>query len=215
MSRAQAPPWSPWALIGLACSVGLCPVVTMLGVLFGVLALRDIRTGKRRGRGVAITAIVIGIVVTPVTTFGLLWWNHMVREPMLHGPLEAIQAGQAGDVEAFRQAFLEPSASGVEAAQFLGALTDRFGSLVSITQDPERDAAWDPSGWSISVPYFLQFNRDSVPGTARYVILDREGGRPIPVFRFAWVRIGQTPPLTFPPGAGGDAELGAGVQDAQ
>ena len=187
----------------------------MLGVLFGLLALRDIRTRQRRGRGVAISAIIIGIVVTPLTTFGLLWWNHMVREPMLHGPMEAIQAGQAGDVEALLHAFTEPSATGVEAAQFLSVMTDRFGTLVSITQDPERNAAWDPGGWSISVPYLLRFNRDSVPGTARYVILDREGGRPIPVFRFAWVRIGQAPPLTFPPGAGGEAEFGTGVHDAQ
>ena len=36
-------PLSPWALIALACSVGFCPAVTVLGVVFSLLAFRDIR----------------------------------------------------------------------------------------------------------------------------------------------------------------------------
>ena len=35
------------------------------------------------------------------------------------------------------------------------------------------------------------------------------------VFRFAWVRIGETSPLAFPPGAGSEAGTQTGVQDAQ
>ncbi|MDG2424285.1 MAG: hypothetical protein P8M22_09930 [Phycisphaerales bacterium] len=215
MSRQPAPPWSPWSLVGLACSVGLCPVVTMLGVVFGILALRDTRGGRKRGRRVAIAAIIIGLIVTPTTTFALAWWNAMVREPMLQGPLDAIQAGQAGDIQAFLGGFTEKAGTGPQAVQFLQEMGDRFGTLVSIEQDMDREAVWSPVGWAISVPYVLKFTRESVPGVARFVILDSQEGKQDLVFRFAWVRIGETSPLAFPPGAGSEAGTQTGVQDAQ
>ncbi|MCH2132907.1 MAG: DUF4190 domain-containing protein [Phycisphaerales bacterium] len=194
-------PWSVWALVGLAFSVGLCPVITMLGVVCGLMGLRDVRLHQRRGRRVAIAAIIIGLVVTPATTFALVWWNDAIRTPLLHGPQEALLAGQGGSPAALLEAFPTDAASGSEAATFLRAMGDRFGTLVSISQDAGRDAMWSPDGGSISVPYVFTFSRESVPGAARYVILDRGGQGPALVLRFAWVRIGDTSPLVFPPGA--------------
>ena len=215
MNQQRALPWSPWALVGLACSVGLCPVVTMLGVVFGVFALRDIQRGRRRGRGVAITAIVIGLLFTPTTSLALFWWNAKVRAPLLWGPLEAIKAGQAGNIELFRDGFTEGTGSGSEANRFLQDMGDRYGTLTSITQDQEREASWAPEGWAISVPYILEFTRESVPGTAQFVILDPRDGQRGFVFRFSWIQIGESTPLIYPPGAGPDMETGTGVQDAQ
>ncbi len=216
MTTQQRPlPWSPWALIGLACSVGLCPVVTMLGVVFGIFALRDIQRGQRRGRGVAIAAIFIGLVFTPTTTMALFWWNTKVRDPMLQGPVEAIKAGQAGNLDLFREGFIEGSGSGSDAQQFLQRLGDQYGTLVAIRQDPDREASWAPEGWAISVPYILEFTRESVPGRARFVILDPRNGQEGLVFRFAWIRVGESALLTYPPGAETDMETATGVEDAR
>ena len=74
--------------VGAGCTglfSGLCPAVTMLGVVFGLLAIRDVKLHARRGLRVAVVAIVLGLIVTPLTTLGLMWWNTTVREPMLHG----------------------------------------------------------------------------------------------------------------------------------
>jgi hypothetical protein len=193
-------------LVALACSVGLCPVVTMLGVVLGLFALHDVRVKNRRGRRLAIVAIVLGLTVTPLTTFGLLWWNSAVREPMLHGPMNAILAGQNGDAAALAAAFESRGADAANAAVFLAALSHRYGTLVSIEQDPARAARWDAAGWAISVPYVLRFIRESVPGRARYVIASKEANGL--VLRFSGLRVGEAPSLNYPPGAS------CGLEDA-
>ncbi|MCH2153794.1 MAG: DUF4190 domain-containing protein [Phycisphaerales bacterium] len=196
---AQPPqPLSLWSLTALACSVGLCPVVTLLGVVLGFFALRDIRQTGRRGRRIAIAAIIMGSIVTPLVTVGLIGWNNWVREPLLKGPIGAIQAGQAGDIQGFMDAFEGGTAA--EASTFLQSLGTRYGTLVSIMQDPDGEAVWTADGGAIQLPYQLQFSQNLVSGTAEYVLLDRkpEGGIPSVVMRFSWIRIGEDPVLVFP-----------------
>jgi hypothetical protein len=198
MTRDKTGTWSPWSLVALACSVGLCPVVTMLGVVFGIFAVRDIKLHSRRGLRVAIVAIVIGLVVTPLTTFGLFWWNASVREPMKHGPVIGLQAAQDGDIPALLAQFEEGIASAKEASDFIRQMSDRFGTLESVEQDKEREAKWHPDHWSISVPYILTFSRDSIRGEAHYVVFRMVDGKRMLVFRFSWIRMGENPSLLFP-----------------
>ena len=92
---------SPWAILAMLLSIGLCPFVTIAAIPAGMMALRDVRLHERRGRRLAIVAIVIGCVVTPVTSYGAWWWNGHVREPLMTGPIDLLAAGQRGDVSAF------------------------------------------------------------------------------------------------------------------
>ena len=213
MTRDKTGTWSPWALVALACSVGLCPAVTMLGVVFGLIAIRDVKLRSRRGFRVAILAIVLGLVVTPLTTLGLVWWNTTVREPMLHGPVMGLKAAQDGDVLPLLEQFEDGVSSAKEASEFIRQMTDRFGTLESVEQDPDREAAWSPDRWSISVPYVLKFKRDTVKGEAYFVILRMEDGQRTPVFRFSWIRMGKNPFLLFPESARESVESGTEGHD--
>ncbi|MBG85010.1 MAG: hypothetical protein CMJ40_10770 [Phycisphaerae bacterium] len=213
MTSDKAGTWSPWALVALACSVGLCPAVTMLGVVFGLIAVRDVKLRARRGLRVAIAAIVIALLVTPLTTILLMWWNNSVREPMLHGPVAGLQAAQDGDVRPLLGQFEEGEASAKEASDFVRQMTARFGTLDSISQDPDREAVWSPDGWSISVPYVLKFSREIVKGEGYFVILRMDGGQREPVFRFSWIRIGKNPSLFFPESARESVESGTEGRD--
>ena len=213
MTRDKAGTWSPWSLVALACSVGLCPAVTMLGVVFGLIAIRDIKIHARRGFRVAIVAIVIGLVVTPLTTFGLVWWNTSVREPMLHGPVVGLQAAQNGDVTVLLGQFEDGVGTANEASGFIKQMTERYGTLQSIDQDPDREAAWSPDGWSISVPYMLTFSTGIIKGEAQYVVFSVNEGQRKPVFRFSWIHMGKDPDLLFPVSARDSMQSGSKGQD--
>ena len=202
-------PLSPWALIALACSVGLCPAVTILGVIFSLLAFRDIRRRGRRGRRLALVALILSLVVTPATTLALVGWNAWVRAPMLAGPLVGLQAGQSGYIPEMLESFEGGTAA--EAHAFLRQLNSRFGSLQAIQQDPDGEAIWQPRGWGIAVPYLFDFSGSSVPGAAQFVVVDADGRGPI--CRFAWVRIGEASPLVFPPSAESAAMAQMGDED--
>lgn len=198
MNNDKAGTWSPWSLIALACSVGLCPAVTMLGVVFGIVAIRDVKTRSRRGFRVAIAAIIIGLVVTPLTTIGLVWWNSVVREPMLTGPLKGLQAAQDGDVTVLLDEFEAGIATAKEASDFVRRMTNRYGTLKSIHQDPEREAVWSSDNWAISVPYVLTFSGATVKGEGHYIVMKIVDGRQQPVFGFSWIQMGENPRLIFP-----------------
>jgi len=59
------PPMSGLALASLICSaIFCCPVVALLGTILGLAALPGTGSGQRRGRGLAIGGILIGLLVT-------------------------------------------------------------------------------------------------------------------------------------------------------
>lgn len=62
------------AIASLVCSlVGLflCGVPAVLGVIFGFVGLSQTKNNARRGRGMAIAGLVVGIIV--VLLWGVLW----------------------------------------------------------------------------------------------------------------------------------------------
>jgi Sec-independent protein secretion pathway component TatC len=77
---------SALAVLSLVASFGVCPVVTVLSIPLGFLGLRDVRINNRRGRTLAWIGIVLGVVITPLTTWFMIWWNVEVRIPLKHGP---------------------------------------------------------------------------------------------------------------------------------
>ena len=79
------------------------------------------------------------------------------------GPVDAIRAGQSGDVQAFlATVYTEgPDAPDSEdAAVFLEALTDRFGEIqASVIQDQNRGAP-QPGSTEAPIEYMLTFTKD-------------------------------------------------------
>jgi hypothetical protein len=214
---------SGWALVALLCSLGVfCPVLTIVGPVLGVIALREIgRSDARRGRGLAWAAIVLGAVVTAAWAGGGIWWHVNVRRPLLSGPQAELRAGFAGDVAAFKAGFTSDgaSASDAEARSFLNALSSRYGTFIEASLDMPDDAdAAAVDRHRPVLPYRLVFDGQTVQGEAAFVIADAATGRLL--CRFDWLivyddRLGN---LRYPPSedpASGAAPEGIGEQHDQ
>ena len=92
-------------------------------------------------------------------------------------------------------------------------MTDRSEPSSRSIRIPIGEAAWSPDGWSISVPYLLNFSRKAIKGEAYYVILSVNEGQRQPVFRFSWIRMGEDPYLLFPESARDSVQSGTKRQD--
>lgn len=155
-------------------AAGLCPILTILGVLLGVRALIEIRANPSiGGRRLAIAAIVIGSLVTGAWIAGAITWHLTVRMRVEQGVMLALDAGQAGDVNGFMEGF---STADERAAQtFLRQVTERFGQLRS----GEITGAGDVGGQRVlgllpsrsDLEYSLQFERGVVLAQARYILM--------------------------------------------
>ena len=70
----QQTPTSGMAIASLVCSLAgilICGIPAVLGVIFGFVGLSQTKDGARRGRGMAIAGLVVGIIV--VLLWGALW----------------------------------------------------------------------------------------------------------------------------------------------
>jgi hypothetical protein len=190
---------SPWAVLAIVLSIGLCPFVTAAAILAGLWALRDVSVNGRSGRRLAWAAIVIGIIVTPLSGTAMWWWTVHVRSPLLTGPVALIEAGQSGDVAALVAAG-GGAGTKADAETFLKSLTSRFGMIQSTRpaeasgeQVPEDQsvqptaatglgpggdvpAASSDSGWWIWVPYDAMFERGAATLHARFLLSEPSRG---------------------------------------
>jgi hypothetical protein len=171
----------------------LCPPASLVAPFLGLRALVEIKSHpERRGRGLAVAGIAIGLA----TTLGWVcfggWWHLRARVPMIEGPRTALVSGQAGDLAGFRAGFAAEgeAASDDEAAAFLQTLTARYGRLLGSEQDRGADAAAVPASSAPGrrrIHYLLEFESGRVAAETEFVL--REAGRGGFVFRFAWIAI--------------------------
>ncbi len=140
----------------------------------------------RRGGALAQGAIVIGVLLTAGWSYGLFWWDHHAREPMLTGPQAALRAGFRGDPDAFRSQFHGRGATAGDAqiAALVSELRRRYGAFIdaSIESDGQVDGSvFDRSG--VNLPYVLRFERAEVTATAVFNVWAQD--RPGLVLKFA------------------------------
>lgn len=195
---------SALAIASLVCSLFFCcPLGTIPGVLLGIAALVSISANPmRRGRGVAITGIVLGVLFTvgqivvypkvyKITADSIVLVNH--------GPNEALAAGFAGNMPAFRDRFFKAGAlaSDQEATEFIGQLRSRYGEFVS---GHPRQASTPPFGQTQMVmTYTLEFDRGMMPADVELVFADPNTGGL--VFKLGSITVvdEQQGNLTYPP----------------
>ena len=172
---------SAWSVLAMVLAIGLGPFVTAAAIPAGLWALRDIARNGRTGRPLAITAIVIGVVVTPITTIGAIWWNNHVRAPLMSGPAAVLAIGQRGDLEGFVRQTASRS-SPEEAGQFLRELTRDLGIIRSTRPSEAGATNATPEGeeslpgWWIWVPYEAMFEGGATHIRARFLLSDPERG---------------------------------------
>jgi len=199
---------SPWAILSVLFSFGVCPFVTILALPLGVLGLRDVRRNGKRGRRAAWLGIIISLIVTPLTGWAMAWYNATVRQPMLHGPRDAIIDALQGDPTGFNSSFLpEDAGTPGQIEAFVGELNSRWGMLESVEVDPARVSPANSLFEPIRVPYIFLFDTGPVPGEAELIVFERTDAGTRLVARFAWVIVGtaesDAPPVSWPTSAAG------------
>jgi hypothetical protein len=167
--------YSIWAMLGMLFSMSICPFTTLLGVLFALRALVEIRANPGRGgRTMALSALWLGMLLTLAGFAFLLWWNAVARPLMIQGPQEQLRAAMAGDIETFREGFIGDGAAAgdEEVRSFITELRRRYGDLQSCSQKPGVGPASAPQGEpGARVIYVLQFDRESVDAIVQIVPL--------------------------------------------
>jgi hypothetical protein len=179
----------------LLCSIALCcPVVSMLGVLFGIRAIVEIRANPSiAGRGLAKSGIIIGLTVCVMWVAGLIWWHFNARQPMMNGPVAELRAGFDDDMPTFKAGFTAAGESvpDAEARQFIAALRTRYGgfrdSAMSVTSQNQAPLTGRPV---LRISYTLQFDRGPVEAEAAFVTFgETQSIVPKLVFQWEWIRI--------------------------
>jgi hypothetical protein len=71
MAEKQSDRWSGFAIAGFILS--LLYFTSALGIIFSSIGLAATSKGKKRGRGLAIAGLVIGIIFISFILIGALW----------------------------------------------------------------------------------------------------------------------------------------------
>jgi hypothetical protein len=205
----RRPGTSGWAVFSFVLAVAVfCPPATLLAPVVGLYALLHIReVPGRGGRGMARSAIAIGVVGTAFWIGAVAWVHRNVRQPLLDGPALALRAAQNGDLVTFRAAFDSPTLAGVsdeEAARFVSEITRRYGRLQEMTpiEPPGGRVGSQPAieNGLVDAWYRLTFEHAELDGQAPFLVFDDVWWR----FRggFTTLRIVDTGrgDLTFPAG---------------
>lgn len=124
-----ADPGRPLGTHGLAIAALCCglaafvPLVGIVAVVLGVIALNQLRAGFQRGRGLAVTGIVLGAV-------GTLGWAAVVVAAVLWGAADQSQTSASAPATNGSQVFVEKLVAG---DCFSGGQTD---SVEIVTRIP-------------------------------------------------------------------------------
>lgn len=175
----EPPRTSGLAVASLICSLICClPLTTVLGALLGIGAMISIGGDPaKRGKGLALTGIVLGILFT-IGQFVIYPKVYNFSKEMFqfvdHGATEALATAFNGDLVGFRSQFYGPGATAtdVEVQEFLTELTDRYGQYHGGHFDPTREAQQTLGEPKVPFPYLLQFDSADVNAEAVVVFAD-------------------------------------------
>ena len=190
--------YNPWSIVAILCAVGLCPLFNIAAIFAGMRALVEIKSRQdTRGARLAKVAIIIGSLEIGLWIGGMLWWNATVRSNIYQGPVQAIINGQAGDVQAFQEIFLDGDSA--TASQFLQSLTNEYGIIASgmLNPDPEEPEVntnvlvfgFVPAEATMSY-VLVTHDGQSIPLKAKYELFHQEAnGSKRFTNKFVWIRI--------------------------
>ena len=176
---AEPPRISGLAIAALVCALVFCiPGLPLIGVILGLVAI-VVMIGKRhlKGRGLAIAAVVLGLIISGLQAAGG-WWMYrfaqffvvMIRDT----PVEAMQAAYKGDFGTFRSKLLGAATKQDDAAiaAFVDSVRGRWGEFNGFDMSPnQRQQAAPPTGQqatNIEFEYVAQFDQGNVPALVEF-----------------------------------------------
>lgn len=174
------------AISSLVCSLILCcPLTTLIGPLLGLVAIFTIGSNPaRKGKGIAIAGIIIGIIATSVWGSSIVWFQNNINKPINEGPIAVMTAGFAGDKQAFRMGLMGDAAIGTdeEIQEFIDGLHDRYGKFISSEMDIIELSSNPPTIEEMMeivkvYPYVLQFENATVKARIEFSTNDPLTGK--------------------------------------
>ncbi|MCP3904061.1 MAG: DUF4190 domain-containing protein [Planctomycetes bacterium] len=209
MTQFEAPDQTmqPRKTSGLAITALICSITCVcapIGALLGLIAFATI--GEKKGKGLAVAAILIGVVLSVVSWMGYTGFvKPNIIDPMVKavtlvtsGPTDAMSAGFAGDAAAFKAEFTgaAATASGEQVTDFIETLRGRYGEYVSM--EPAQNQQ-QPGFGAQEAPfqYLVTFDTGTVDAEAMIVFADNSG--PIMKFRSITIFDPDEGDVAFPP----------------
>lgn len=164
-------PFSKAAVTGFIFSLLFCipGVHVLLGLLFGIIGLGATKGGRMRGRGLAIAAIPLSLVVGALSTimaifFGMMMMAGMEMVPALVGPkLMPVFVAASGDTASAVATLRTLSTdtfnarhSDAELKEWLGTIATEYGAMVNLTQSPNSPPP-TPGSDLVPMSYSIKF----------------------------------------------------------
>ena len=139
----ERPTTHPLAIGSLICSLlACCPLITIFGPLLGLIAIISIGSNPmRRGKGLAVAGILIGLVTTGIWVFGAVALYRAFFVPLQEQPALIFDDAAAGDWAAVRGRMTGPAAraSDAETEAFFAAVAAEFGNVQTVVLDERND----------------------------------------------------------------------------
>lgn len=165
------------ATASLICSLILCcPIVTLVGVILGIVALARIRGSAMSGRGLAWAGIIVGTLTTTLSTLFMIIAMNValgVLEQTPDSVTTALKAGITGDIEKFRMEFTHGAvaSSDDEITSFLETISTRYGVFDNAVIDMAAlQAGQQPSSDEPELPIQLVFETKTISAVAVFTV---------------------------------------------
>ena len=210
---------SPLSIVALVLSLlGIIPCVGLItGPISALLGLVGVATIKppTRGKGLALVALLIGLVCTAVQGYGtykVFQWGKAAYQAVETGPRDAMTKGFAGDTDGFKSAFYGPgaTASDAEATAFLSTLRSRYGEFSSAQIDEQamqgRSSQPQPGQARLDFPYVLTFANGTVSAETEIIFADTQSGGIINKMGKIQIKDATLGDLYYPPSAAPPAQ---------
>lgn len=174
----EQPRMSGLAIAALVCALLFCiPFLPPIGVILGLIAVVTM-VGKDyiRGRGMAIAAIVIGLIFS--IAWGITgWFFYSISQQIEAMPGVALTSGSGGDFATFREQFTGDGASADDATveAFFNEATGRYGAFRSMSID-RGGSPPAGGGAQLVMPFSVVFADQTVPARVEFIILDEKTG---------------------------------------
>ena len=195
------------AITALICSlIFFCPLTTLIGVILGLVGFFTIGPEKgTKGKGMALIAVVIGVIATSGTGYLSYKGFRFFREAMvfmMQAPQEALTKGYAGDYKGFRESFYGPGATDPSAEAFINELRSRYGEFQSCRMNGKQNNT--PTGQpTVVMPQSMVFDAGTINGEAEYIIADQVSGKIIMKLGYIKIIDPDKGDLKYPPDSSG------------
>lgn len=179
-SAPPAPPKvSALAIASLVCSLFICcPIVTLVGPFLGLSAIISISAHpmERRGKGIALAGIIIGIITTAAWGGGIYFAGLLTRGMLDfadHDVATALDDGFAGDFNKFRLVLTSDSAQQATDGTiqtFLDELTARYGAFSDVNISDSLEG-FETENNRVTMPVELEFaGGKTVSGRMEFIL---------------------------------------------